>query len=376
MKIIKKIAKKLLFLLPVGKYIVFESVPDLSDNTKPVFDKMLEMGLNKKYKLVWCVSDKTRDFPCEKNVKYVDKKTFWHRLQFMYYTVRAKCLISCNEFVTSKTSKQRSFYLTHGTAIKSTRSYYTLPPSVDYMLIASEGTKSVMAYEFKTEESKVYALGFPRNDVLTSYKTDLHKYFETDFRKIAVWYPTFRQHKNGRKTGSSNALPVLHDTESARALNEVARENGVLIVMKPHFAQDVSYINNYNFSNICFINDKFFVDNKISSYEFIASCDAMITDYSSVYYDYLLCDKPVALVWEDIDEYRKEPGFAVDVDEIGKAAEKIYDLEDFKSFVVRLSQGVDCFKDERAELMRWSNYSDDGKNAERVVNFIIEKAKL
>ena len=104
MKIIKKIAKKMLFLLPIGKYIVFESVPDLSDNTKPVFDKMLEMGLNKKYKLVWCVSDKTEGFPCEKNVKYVDKKTFWSRLQFMYYTARAKCLISCNVFLSSKSS--------------------------------------------------------------------------------------------------------------------------------------------------------------------------------------------------------------------------------------------------------------------------------
>ena len=33
--------------------IVFESKPDISDNTKAVFDEMLRRKLNKRYKLVW-----------------------------------------------------------------------------------------------------------------------------------------------------------------------------------------------------------------------------------------------------------------------------------------------------------------------------------
>ena len=50
MNAIKRIVLKILSVLPTGKYIVFESVPDLSDNPKPVFDRMLEMKLDKKYK--------------------------------------------------------------------------------------------------------------------------------------------------------------------------------------------------------------------------------------------------------------------------------------------------------------------------------------
>ena len=43
------------------------------------------------------------------------------------------------------------------------------------------------------------------------------------------------------------------------------------------------------------INDSFFIDNDITSYELLAACDSMITDYSSVYFDYTLCDKPIGL---------------------------------------------------------------------------------
>ena len=200
--------------------------------------------------------------------------------------------------------------------------------------------------------------------------------FPVNYQKIAVWYPTFRQHKNGSATACQNALPILNCAENARKLNEVARKNNVLLVVKPHFAQDISYITDCNLSHIRFINDSFFAEHDISSYEFVGSCDALITDYSSIYYDYLLCDKPIAAIWEDIEEYRANPGFAVDVDYYVKGAEKVYTLDDFESFIDRLANGVDLLREERAEINALVNQSTDGKNAARVADFIIEKAGL
>lgn len=376
MNVIKRVAFRILSFLPLGKFIIFESVPDLSDNSKPIFDRMLELNLDKKYRFIWYVSNKTKDHPYKDKVIYVDSNSFFHRKQLSYYMLRAKCLISCNRFLPSMISKQKSFYLTHGTALKSVRSYYAVPSNIDYMLVGSNSSKDMMAYELKVDEEKVVPLGFPRNDVLTSAKVNLQHYFDVDFKKIVVWYPTFRQHKNGKKTGSSNALPIVNNVEAAIKLNETAKKAGVLIVMKPHFAQDISYIKDNNLSNIRFITDEFFTENGISSYEFIAGSDAMITDYSSIYYDYLLCDKPIALIWEDIEDYRKDPGFAVDVNYIGKGAEKIYTLSEFENFLIKVSEGIDNFHDERREICEWANYAVDGKNTERVVDFIIEKANL
>lgn len=375
LKEIKNIIKWGLDTLPGGNYIVFESIPDLSDNTRAVFDEMLRRGLNKKYKFCWWVDSRTEKQPRFPNTFYIDQKTSWNRLVFCWVTLRARCMICCNKFLVPLLPSRKSFYLTHGTALKRLNDY-VLPEKISYTLVAAEGVKEIMAKELKGDITTFYALGFPRNDVLQQAGRDLHTCLEGDFRKVIVWYPTYRQHKNGLKTGSRNALPVLHDTGKAMQLNEIAKENGVLIVVKPHFVQDVSYISDYGLSNIRFIDDVFFKEHQMSSYEFVGSCDALITDYSSIYFDYLLCNKPVAVVWEDIEDYRKNPGFAMDVDFYMQGAEKIYDLSDFAHFIRCVACGEDLYAAKRSRINALVNHSTDGKNAERVVDFIVRRANL
>ena len=102
----------------------------------------------------------------------------------------------------------------------------------------------------------------------------------------------------------------------------------------------------------------------------------MITDYSSIYYDYLLCNKPVAAVWEDIEDFRRELGFAVDIDEVMKGAFKIYTLDDFKKFVQEIATGKDSLKTEREAVKKIVLHADDDQSTRRVTDFIIEKAGL
>jgi hypothetical protein len=59
-----------------------------------------------------------------------------------------------------------------------------------------------------------------------------------------------------------------------------------------------------------------------------------------------------------------------------KAGEKLYTLEDFEVFLKNLKNGTDPLKKEREEIKKWAIYSDDGKSAERVADFIIEKGNL
>lgn len=376
-KTLKKLIKIVALLVPKKNYIIFESIPDLSDNTYPVFLEMMARNLNEKYRFVWLVSDKAKNFPTYSNTIYLDMSSFKHKIEFVWYAMRAKCLISCNRFLTSYSKKQKSFYLTHGTAIKSTRSYYTVPDDIDYMIIASEQTKQVMSYELNYNMGRCIPLGFPRNDIIQTANVDLNDIFDSDFSKIIVWYPTFRQHKNGSKlTNSSHAFPIIYEEGLANQLNEWAKLYNILIVIKPHFAQDVSYIENSNLSNIKIIDDNFFVEKGITSYEFVGSCDSLITDYSSIYYDYLLCDKPIALVWEDIEEYKEKPGLAIDPDIYLAPTHKIYTIEDFESYLYKIANNIDEYKLERAEINKWANCSDRPDNSKRVVDFIVEKAEL
>ena len=118
------------------------------------------------------------------------------------------------------------------------------------------------------------------------------------------------------------------------------------------------------------------VKNKINSYQFVGNCDALITDYSSIYFDYLLCDKPIGAVWEDIEEYRIKPGFCTDIDYYMQGANKIYNLEDLSKFIQDLSKNIDNLKEERNKICKEVNYSKDGNNTKRVVDFIIDKGEL
>lgn len=129
-------------------------------------------------------------------------------------------------------------------------------------------------------------------------------------------------------------------------------------------------------SNIQFINDNFFKEHGISSYEFVNSCDALISDYSSIYYDYLLCDKPIALAWEDYEEYKKNPGFSVNIEYYCKGGEKIFNLDDLEKFVDNIANEKDQLRKERHEINSIVNYASDHMNTVRVTNKIIELSSL
>ena len=358
--------------------IVLESTPDFSDNTFAVYQELLRQGYGECYTLVWSCGKKRKlkDAPACVRYIYPMDRSLWQRLRNFAYLSAAKCLICCNRYLVPKHAGQTAFYLTHGSPLKSVCGYNPMPEQIHYCLSASKGMEDVTARELMVEPSKMFSLGYPRNDVLTQPPIPIREILDTQCKKVIVWYPTFRQHQNGAKISAGNALPIIHDADAAQALNDWAKQMDVLLVMKPHFAQDLRYIKDLGLSNIRFIDDAFFREHGITSYAFVAGCDALLTDYSSIYFDYLLCDKPVGLIWEDIDEYRQNPGFALDIDAFGQGAVKIYTLSEFKQFIRDVAEGIDSCCDRRQVLCDLVNHSRDGKNAQRVVQFIAQKARL
>ena len=366
--------------------IVFESIPPFSDNTRAVYDEMVRRGYDKKYMLVWYIDDETCATLKDGVPEYwnpVKRKTLKEKIRNYSYFLKTKCIICCNKFLPSSGYKsitegegQLSFYLSHGSPMKSVKEYYKAPEEIDYALAPAECMVEIMADDFSIDPKKFFVAGFPRNDVLTKPPIDLRKVLEVRHSNIIIWYPTYRQNDTGTVITTKNALPILHDEEKAVALNNAAKENDVLIILKPHFRQDTSRIKDLHLSNILFIDDSLFSQKGFSSYEMLAASDALITDYSSVYFDYTLVDKPIGVIWEDIDEYREYPGFALDLDFYLKGAEKIYTIDELCAFVKDVAAGVDNLQTERREIRDLVNNSTDGKNSERVVDFIAEKAKL
>lgn len=350
--------------------IVFESKPDLSDNTRAVFDEMLRRGLNRKYKLVWLLSES--DLPQKSGNRNVYMLPGWDA-QAKYYGKVAKAKVFCNAFLEKEAKKQFCIYLSHGTGLKDIVRSYSLPDWVDCCVAASPQLEERHAATSGFDRSKTLGLGFPRNDALVNNQKPIKAMLNTDCSKVIVWYPTFRQHNCVKYTQVQTPIPLLEDMQCAQKLNEAAMQADTMIVIKPHFAQDTQYIKKMNLSNICFIDDGFFKEHNILSYEFVGACDALVTDYSSIYFDYTLCDKPIAGIWSDIEEYKKKPGLEKDYEELCKGMEKVYTLDEFTAFIRRVGDGVDLLQTERREIRDYSNVSVDGDNAKRVTDFILKK---
>lgn len=370
--------KTIMFRL--NNVLMFESYPDLSSNTYPVFVEFLRRNFNKKYFFLWKIRTEKK-YPKIKNVFYwvegkkygIFKKTLFH---ILFKHIRAN--ICCNGFLLPRNNNQISFYLTHGTFIKNVSQYYNIPKEINYMLAASnEAGRIVSQTACFPYPDRIAVTGYPYNDDLTNSKIRLDELFEKKFKKYIVWYPTYKQHKLSKKASTSGKpIAIIDNLDNAFVLNKKLQETDTLLIIKPHFAQDLNKIKDITLSNIVFIEDDFFFKNKITSYSFIGSCDALVTDYSAVYFDYLLCDKPIGAVWEDIEEYRKFPGFCVDISKAMAGALKIFNVNDFIDFIECVSSGNDILKDVRNKLCDIYNVSRDGKNSIRATDFIISKCNL
>ena len=360
------------------RYILLESLPAFGDSPRKVYDELVRRGYHRKYKFIW-LDYEGREIPqeiAEHSIVVNPEKQFL-LFRLLRYFCAASILSNRQAHGLEWNGKTSSFYITHGSPIKDTHSYYFLNHAIERAITAGDGMNAFMSYGVNYPEERLAGLGYPRNDDLFCSPLNLGKLLGVEAGKFVAWYPTFRQHKgNMFKTAGSNQLPLLHNEEVAASLNNYAASKNMVLVLKPHFLQDTAVVKNLKCSNILLIDDDFFLRNKISSYQFVGSCDALITDYSSIMYDFTLCDKPIALIWEDVDEYRKTPGIAPGVEQFMECAHKVYSLEDMKSFLDIVMSGNDPLEKRRKEVKLQVNASDKADNTERVTNYIINQAKL
>lgn len=380
MKVLSKLLQiiaALFRLLGLRNVIIIEAEREIRENTHAVFSEMLRRGWDKKYRFVLVSEDpeslahwKSKHICIRKRVKYgVNMKT---RLRLILKKMRAVMIIDENLQISKFLPDTIHIYLSHGSPIKSLHDYYNCLKDTDYVLCQSEFWRPIDSYEFKVPEDRFAIKGFPRNDALFSDRVSMAELFGKEYKKVIVWYPTFRQHKNHneKQVVHVESLPVLHDAEAVRRVNEIAAKYGVLIVLKPHPAQDLALIHELELDHLNFIDDSFYREHGISAYEFLGQTDALITDYSSVLFDYLLTGKPVALTWEDFEEYKKKIGFAIDMELLRPCAEMLDTPEDFERFLGDLAAGNDPHREQREELTRLTNRYVDGEATKRVVDWL------
>jgi CDP-glycerol glycerophosphotransferase (TagB/SpsB family) len=199
--------------------------------------------------------------------------------------------------------------------------------------------------------------------------------------RYLVWLPTFRKNPNIKNDMamdtskySSIGMPLVYSREALEKLDAYLESRNTVIYFKPHPAQDVSGLIEAETKNIRIIRDKDLADIRMPLYDLLAGSDGLITDYSSVFFDYLLADKPIATTTDDMEEWKKMTGFAFDLDAfLDEATTRTATLEELIAFLDALRAGEDTKAAGRKRIREITNTWFDGDSAKRVAAFIKEK---
>jgi len=374
-------------LFPMNKEILLESHPDFTCNTYELFRYMISQGLNETFKITWLSDGNSVLEDVPPNVYFLNMypKGFFRKFKFYVRRNRARIVIDSNRHIQKgKTGKkQLNIYLDHGSQLKDLLGKDGTKAKIecDYLMCQSEFFIPYNVAQYTVEESQIICTGLPRNDQLFRHYDSLRCIIPTcgEYKKIIIWVPTFRQHKNKIRIDCMRdyplGLPVLSTEADVLRVNDVLKDENVLLIVKPHPAQDLSVIKSVDLSNIRYISNYDLSVYGIQMNELLAQTDAMITDYSSIYYDYLLLHRPIAITLDDFDDYAQDKGFVFEDPLAILKGEYIYDLKDFCAFIINVSRGIDSAGVEREEICDLLHKYQDDNSSKRVLDFIMEEEK-
>ena len=90
----------------------------------------------------------------------------------------------------------------------------------------------------------------------------------------------------------SSEFPLLNN-QNIDELNSKVKHDNILLIIKLHHAQVDTHMMKKEYSNIVFIKNHELEKKDAQLYELLGNCDALLTDYSSVFFDFLKKENPV-----------------------------------------------------------------------------------
>ena len=236
-----------------------------------------------------------------------------HSFKYMKTVATAKYLFNDNTFLPFFTKREGQIYLNtwHGTPLKTlgkgiknamnnignTQKNFV---AADYLLYPNEYTMKHMLEDYMLEniaDGKCMLAGYPRNTIFFDEErgTSLRKEFADYNTKIYAYMPTWRGAIGDIDSDANNQIK-----EYLNDLDKRLNENEILYVNLHPIA-----VKNIDFSGFSRIK-KF--PKSLETYDFLNCTDCLITDYSSVFYDYAITGKKCILFTYDEEEYFAERG--------------------------------------------------------------------
>lgn len=310
-------------------------------------------------------------------VNFVVRET----LAYVDALLTAKYLISNSTFESFFSKRPGQIYINtwHGTPLKYMG--FDIPFSIaasqnvlrnflmtDYLLSPNSHTSEIFIKGYKLEgiyPGEVLEGGYPRID------RTLNTTREDALAKIAAY-----------GTKISDKLPILLYTPTWKGQNvnqanddvdQIINETLILAEKFKGRYQVLVKVHPFIFEMVnedSRIKD-FLISDYIDANEALAATDVLITDYSSIFFDYMVTDKPILFYVWDKDLYENERGMYLEASELpGPAAENLTELT---ALIDNLEESIAPYQEKYAALKKRMVPYDDGQTTQRYVDYIFNQ---
>ena len=349
--------------------ILFFSGFEYEDSARAVCEYLMNSKRYNDYRIVWLLNNPKNSKSIPPRITCYRRKSIKGLIAYLsskyVFTTHMLFGYSCG-------NKQMIVNLWHGMPLKGIkkteveREHFNRFAAVT---ITSPAFKQVLyPFVFAREEAYVDC-GLPRNDQLFVKHDILRKILPKDYRRVIIWAPTFRRKNKDSVDGSISefGVPCIKEKD-LKVINTLLKELDYCLIFKLHpWASDAmcelsSYSNIFNISNSD-IPDGYVL------YNLIGASDALITDYSSIYIDYLLLDKPICFAYDDLKEYESTRFFSFSPPEDYMCGPIVNDTNGILGFLRSLSKD-DMFVEQRKRIANLFHTHKDGKSTERLMSYL------
>ena len=288
--------------------IVANTGKNFSGSPRAIYDYMKSHKEYDKYRIVWAFNH-PENFQGEfLDVVYMDSP------EYVQTALRAKYWITDNNIERSlqfKNPETKYLNTWHGVALKTIGNDDKFSGTfdysdIDYLCVSCEHDKRVYTTALNASPDCFLECGMPRNDTLFGVsegdRFDMRMKLDIPVdKKVILFAPTWRDSVNG---GDSFDLEIpVHFDRWREVLGE-----DYMIMFRAH--DRTSKLMNVTF-------DDFVVN--YSTYDplndLMIAADILVTDYSSICFDWSLLEKPFVCFGYDWEQYKEERGVYFDANE-------------------------------------------------------------
>lgn len=315
-----------LFVRIRPKQILFMSFggQGFSDSPKAIYDYLRNYD-GPSLKLIWAFQE-----PQSVSAVPPDQKVKIDTFTFFITALRAQAWVTNSSIERGLNFKKRKtiyFNTWHGTPLKKMGKDIANNQSfdskasfgrVDKFTVQSDYERDIFARAFGIDQRKLFKIGLPRNDELVLPRSSdkyLRKRFGFTNHDIIILYaPTFREFDYN----TAHQITSRADILMAKLVEELPANYKIL--SRSHYEVDIVSHGKRQSNRIVDVSDYPNLN------ELIHLSDMLISDYSSIIFDYSLTEKPIFIYAYDYEEYNKKRGLYFDIETELLSSRDIKDL--------------------------------------------------